>query len=400
MNIIKFIDTVVDGQDWYNDNLRGKYAYWIHCRYIVPLDEITKEEYVGYETDVEPLLGYTYYILKPTFYYVEMDHAPEHPEEAVEYPKVPDGYNVCPDEKYIIVNGIYYELHVDLAYIEIGKDNLPATKKEQAVLVDIVPEHPTKDDSKIIKTCSPEFNFIDQWVEENEWIINYIDLTETEKANALTEFISYNSFIPDDDLTLAELKRFRNWLAETLLSIKDDWNDDEKHILSYYANGMYDDTLKWLHVFGDKNIQIIDNITSNKCGCVGSSNLASLYADSLTICDPVSLYKRGIKDGMVELFSNLNTWSPLPETFLAEVKKYIDGIIKSNLSLTIEDDSLLLGCDCVNRVTEQEVAINILNRLSKAFEYLSNHELANHKNFILSALNDWSLKLYELMYWD
>jgi hypothetical protein len=51
MNIIKFKDEIYPGDDLFNTYLKGKYAYWIQMRYVVPFDFITTAQYVQYESD-------------------------------------------------------------------------------------------------------------------------------------------------------------------------------------------------------------------------------------------------------------------------------------------------------------------------------------------------------------
>jgi len=53
MNIIKFTDSVIEGREWYNSHLRGKYAYWVHCKYVVPLDSILQSIYISLEEETD-----------------------------------------------------------------------------------------------------------------------------------------------------------------------------------------------------------------------------------------------------------------------------------------------------------------------------------------------------------
>ena len=53
MNIIKFTDSVIEGHEWYNSHLRGKYAYWVHCKYAVPLDSISQSIYISLEKETD-----------------------------------------------------------------------------------------------------------------------------------------------------------------------------------------------------------------------------------------------------------------------------------------------------------------------------------------------------------
>ena len=60
MNIIKLKDTLMPDKynmsEMYNKHLKGKYAYWIQMRYIVPFDFMRHEGYVACEEDITKLL--------------------------------------------------------------------------------------------------------------------------------------------------------------------------------------------------------------------------------------------------------------------------------------------------------------------------------------------------------
>ena len=56
MNIIKLKDIIKPGDEFFNKYLKGKYAYWIHMRYIVPLSHMRHEGYVACEENIEKLL--------------------------------------------------------------------------------------------------------------------------------------------------------------------------------------------------------------------------------------------------------------------------------------------------------------------------------------------------------
>ena len=51
MNIIKFKDQIRPLDDLFNTYLKGKYAYWIQMRYVVPFEYISQAEYIKYESD-------------------------------------------------------------------------------------------------------------------------------------------------------------------------------------------------------------------------------------------------------------------------------------------------------------------------------------------------------------
>lgn len=60
MNIIKLKDIIMSENNnistLFNEKLKGRYAYWIHMRYIVPFDYMRHEGYVACEEDITKLL--------------------------------------------------------------------------------------------------------------------------------------------------------------------------------------------------------------------------------------------------------------------------------------------------------------------------------------------------------
>ena len=316
MNIIKFKDVIKIGDDFFNTFLKGKYAYWIHMRYIVSFYHMKHEGYVACEQDINNLL------------------------------KDKDG-------NYPIPYGAPY------------KDLLEETD-----------------------------------------LANFIDATATDKANCTDIFMIRNNYTTDCNITIDELKKFRTWLATKLLEFDKNietgvqknhiFTDDETHVLQYYANGMYDDVVKYLSVFGNSeaSLELLKNTT---CGCVGSLN--ALTNANLSVCDASSIYKRNIYLKMVQLFSNVDFWQQFHIEFIKEFKIYIDNIIECNFSLTTSTyKSNFNDCGCTN--TDLQASLQeILKRLSQSLQYIIDGNILGRKNYILKAFTDWSTNLYEKMEW-
>lgn len=53
MNIIKFKDEI-SGNEWFDTNLKGKYAYWIRMTWATPLEVTSLGQYIEYEQDGVP----------------------------------------------------------------------------------------------------------------------------------------------------------------------------------------------------------------------------------------------------------------------------------------------------------------------------------------------------------
>ena len=314
MNIIKLKDQIRPGDDLFNTYLKGKFAYWIQMRYIVPFDFIDPGQYVEMENDITKLTDWRERGLK------------------------------CPDP-------YYWDL-------QVGN--------------------------------------IEAWV----------DVEGTEEANNLNKFLVHNKFTTDSDITLEEIKKFRTWLATTLLSFdqKTDgtqkkvlYNEDITEMLQYYASGMYDQCVKALNKLGTSIA--VNRLTMNECGCASGGNLAGLYNESLTSCDPLYTYRKYMYELMVDKFSSIDFWVQFPDAFMKEFKQYIDNIIQLDLPLKGSAwISTFIDCTC-HMNSDQMVFMEILKRLSKAIEYIRLDDLTGNLNFISKAFRDWSTELYEVMEW-
>lgn len=236
--------------------------------------------------------------------------------------------------------------------------------------------------------------------------IEYIDVVETNNVNDITKFKLKNSFSPDNNITIVELKNFRTWLASTLIKLDQDnfgeqknvfFDDLELHVLKYYSNDMYNETVKNLIDFGSSNISI-ESINTSSCGCSGS-NISSLYNHEINLCDPLSIYKKNIYNKMVEMFSDYDFWVRFPKEFIVEFKNYIDNIINCGFSLTQSDwVNSFMDCCGQDKQTQNEF-VEILKNLSKSLNYISTEQISGHKNFINDSLFKWAQLLYESMKW-
>jgi hypothetical protein len=328
MNIIKLKDIIMPDTEpqstFFNEFLKGKYAYWVQMRYVVP---IGLHEFDGRR--------------------VGMKH---------------EGYVACEE---------------DIRKLLMKEDGT----------------YPKPYGSE----CIDVYN-----------IIHYVDTIETDKANSIMEFEVKNQFSPDADITTDELKKFRTWLATTLLSMdKNDkgevmkliFDDSQIHVLNYYINGMFDSTIKILTEFGATELKFTDTLNDSSCGCSHMNhNLSTLYGTSIAVCDPISIYKKNIYEKMIQMFSNIEFWAQWSPEFIFEFKKYIDNIVKLNLPFAHLMSDKFSDCDCIDN-SSQEEAMDILKRLSVALNYIYNGQIVGHKNYITSALTDWSAVLYESMEW-
>lgn len=229
-------------------------------------------------------------------------------------------------------------------------------------------------------------------------LTEYVDSDETDRINSITALVLKNEYTPDGDITVDELKLFRSWLAKQLLMMSENilLGSLDKHVLEYYANDMYDNTIKVLSDFGTSKATI-DKVNT-ACACHGS-NLSTLYDLSVNACNPIEVYKNNLYLKMVEMFSSYTFWTQWSHEFINEFKKYIDNIVKCNFPLSSTQWlQELADCGCRDK-TEQDKYIEILKRLSTALGYIRDEKVIGNKNFINDALYDWASLLYEKMSW-
>lgn len=329
MNVIKLKDIVMPGESFdayiFNKYLKGKYAYWVQMRYIVPM---------GLQMD--DVFGIP----------VGMKH---------------EGYVACEEDITKLLQ------HSDASFPK-----------------------------PYGSPCLDVYNYF-----------SYVDSKETDRINSIKEYKMQNNYTTDPDITIDEVKKFRTWLANILLYMDqyerdgaqkyDLLNESDTHVLSYYKNNMYDNTVKILSEFGKTQTQLIS--VDKACGCCGNNDLSSLYNTDLNICDTLAVYRKNIYMKMVEMFSNIDFWKKWSKTFIGEFKKYVYNIIKLDLPLTSTDYVVkFVECGCVDD-DDQKAMKDILENLYKSLHYIETDDVVGHKNFIRDSLYNWSSMLYEKMQW-
>ena len=234
----------------------------------------------------------------------------------------------------------------------------------------------------------------------------YIDSEATEDANNIYEYSTANSYVADIDIDVNILRNFRTWLATELLKFNTGldgnyvgkYTDNQVHMLEYYKNGMYNEVVKQLNIFGKQNYNI--QSVSNTCGCC-SSNISSLYnIDDINMCDALNLYRTNIHKLMVNTFESVDFWKQFNIDFIKVFKKYVDNILKTKMIISSNTKvNVLNTCNC-NYESNTTVNDGILRKLSFALEYIINNDLTNHINYINDALHDWAEYLYDYMSWE
>ena len=219
-----------------------------------------------------------------------------------------------------------------------------------------------------------------------------IDVQETENINSISCYEAKNSFTPGQNLTIDDLKVFRTWLAKRLLEFNK-FNEDDSLVINYYANGMYDNTVKILSKI-DRKLSI--PVTGSHNSCSMCSDISNLNVGMVDVCDPLETYRTYIYKLMVEKFSDIDFWKSQYTPFMEEFKWYIDDILKVGFTIEETTDNYL-DCSCTG--DSDDYFKDILRRLSRSIEYILDDETCGHRLYIAKAFNDWATYCYEKMYW-
>ena len=229
-------------------------------------------------------------------------------------------------------------------------------------------------------------------------VLNLVDQSTTSRINSVELYKNLNKFVSDDEITLDELKNFRNWMAENLLEIRTNLLSGELEMLSYYKDDMFDQVIRSLSLFTTNTQPTVTYVNQKSCNCMTSNTKSNMTITNQ--CDTVSEYRRGIYNRMVELFSDYTYWNDLGG-FIAEFKRYIDGIISYNLPLyTSQYVNVFDDCTCASQTDAlQQRGINAMKNLSQSLQYIIDNDVAGHKNFINTSLNVFASEYYEMMKW-
>lgn len=452
MNIVKFRDTIIPGDVIFNTYFKGKYVYAINWKYLAQIsgeDGITQSEYIelsrnddmfNYESDDSDFSS----DMTSDDVVSNVIDTPDVPEESIGSDDFEDELSSdefddndnevvwkCPccccddsDEESNDVFKVTFKDFINGTYTVLDST---ATHKGDAFTFSVFPESGYEiyrvmvNDTPIESNCNVftfeveqdseikieiiRINVIGKPVLIYDDYIQYIDIEKTEKANDVSKFICLNKFCTDDDITEDEVRMFRKWLASMMLELTPEISDMQRVILSYYANDMVDSTtiaMTFMKSFSPRgSLYNANNISG--CGC---SSLSQTSASLLALfsagnkCDPLVQYRAMIHEVMVDMFSKVDTWEQYDE-FLLDIIRYLKAILKLNLPLygTLKETSF---ADC-GMLTEKEAGqkhgVEVIRNLINAFEFISNGEASQHKNFIATSLYNWADKLYELMRW-
>lgn len=347
MNIIKFKDVILDESSnlsaeeisIFNQYMRGRYVYCINWKYCVPMEEVSLTDYIELSQALSNAVS-------------EIIPAPE---------------------KDISIFPLSFPLQFASGPIMVS------------------------DGEPQVTTTYPDADSILEGIHyilfEN--INRYIDANESDRANDVTKYLALNNFTPST-ITTEMLKKFRTWIATTILSFNTITDYETVHMLTYYKNGMYDDVVKALTAFGGQNIK--PSVTQSACGC---NNNPVVQITGISACDPLAAYRLNIYNKMVEVFGEMAFWQDFDPEFLSMFKTYIDNILSHGFVLTpSEYISDFADCTCrLDANNGQLIQQERLRKLSSALEMIISGNTKGHSTYISNAFTDWAKYLYERMEW-
>lgn len=317
MNIIKLKDIIMPDSNvmsgFFNESLKGRYAYWIQLRYIFPMEMLDYKTYIAYEQA---------------------------------------------DEEFF-----------------------------------------TSDE------CMPHIDLYSQDECMHDFVTLYVDRDTTEKINDSSQYSVSNRYIADANVDISMLRRFRSWLAGEILTISKDTygeydtklSNEQIHMLEYYRDGMYNDVVKYLMIFGTEDAINSMSIGTKSCGCCNESSLYDL--SNIMACDALKIYIKNIHSFMVKTFEEASFWTSFSKEFIKQFKIYIDNIIRVGFTISLEPKNVIYNmCSCEKQ--SNDACYEMLQRLSKALSYIIDDKVTSNKLFIHDALYDWAEYMYDKMQWE
>ena len=254
-----------------------------------------------------------------------------------------------------------------------------------------------------------------------------VDQAATMRINSIDSYILSNSYVPSE-FTLDQIKKFRTFVAESLLANSIAWDEEYDEtltdkitkMLTYYKNGMWDEVIKSLAAFSDiAGLNVTGTYTD--CGCGGTTSGATVMLKDQTgmyrsasscgcssanaslllsnTCDCVALYRSSIRNFMIDIFSDWRFWDKVTDTVVPDMIAMLKAILEAGLPLSFNSTDVIYGdCSCLGGNTDEAGKL-IISNLIKALTYIKDDDVVAHKNFVKNSLFAWASKLYERMEW-
>lgn len=232
------------------------------------------------------------------------------------------------------------------------------------------------------------------WYTDRGQVCALIDDVETDNINNIGRYQTLNGMSAGETLTIEQLKKFRTWVAKSLLEFNK-FDDDEYEVIDYYSKGMYNLVVKSLSKI-ETNVALPELGPKGSCTVCSNNSVPTL--GNVTVCDPLQSYRDYIYRKMVETFSEIEFWADQYKPFIEEMKNYVDGIISVGFVIdSNERYDKFADCSCSDK--NSDYFVEILKRLSQALEYVLDNDLQGHRLFISKAFNEFASFCYEKMEW-
>lgn len=232
------------------------------------------------------------------------------------------------------------------------------------------------------------------WYTDSGQVCALIDDVETDNINSIGRCETLNGMSAGETLTVEQLKKFRTWLAKSLLEFNK-FDEDEHEVVDYYAKGMYNTVVKSLSKI-ETNATLLELGPKGSCTVCSNNSIPTL--GNVTVCDPLQSYRDFIYRKMVEMFSEIEFWADQYKPFIEEMRNYIEGIVSVGFTIG-ENERYNKFADCTCTNGNSDYFFEILKRLSRSLEYILDGELQGHKLYISKAFNEFASFCYEEMEW-
>jgi len=221
----------------------------------------------------------------------------------------------------------------------------------------------------------------------------YINTTETESLNAVTDYIASNKIQRYSEVTLELAQQFRTLLATWVLDAYEGQTMPTglKETMTFYAAGKSDDTYKTLQgvmQYSGKRVE-----TSKGCGCTDSTSSVTVS----TGCDFDTAYVEGMHNIMVTYFRSASFWRALPKSSIQNILIYIDAIIKYDLPIFYDIDEWG-DCTVCDVQYNKMKGITDLKNIQATFNLIYTDDTSRAR-YLNDSLYLFAETYYELMEW-
>lgn len=296
MNIIKFLDKNLDTSkylsnidiEWYENNVKGKYTYWIHCNFVVAFDDIDDTTYNDLEQENNDYIEG--YLDTANIKYLDLNALREEEVDIDSY--IDNSRTLAANDAYVYKN---YN-----TYVPAGKYTLDKIKKFRTWLAEnllLYKSNLTDDDKHVLAYYAGGMNdeTID-WLKkfgQEQTIYNGTVTTSTCECGSNTNISSlYNTSTSICD-PISIYKSNIKYAMINLFSNIDFWKE-------LYADNddFYDDIIGYVNAIIQANLNLVKDVPSIietfTCACLTNSNLAQETA--ISILKSLVLALTNIKD--------------------------------------------------------------------------------------------------------